>query len=95
MLALSRGYTNETQNTGFPYYRPNTNYPKGGVDGTDGNHPRYTTITSNLAREVGLYEKQSSFYVQAKTAQSIISGNVFFNVRQQIIRFYASSTPID
>jgi len=30
-------------------------------------------------REVGLYEKQSSFYVQAKTAQSIISGNVFFN----------------
>jgi hypothetical protein len=69
------GYTNETENTGFPYYRPNTNYPKGGVDGTDGNHPRYTTITSNLAREVGLYEKQSSFYVQAKTAQSTISGN--------------------
>ena len=73
------GYTNETENTGFPYYRPNTNYPQGGVDGTDGNHPRYTTITSNLAREVGLYEKQSSFYVQAKTAQSVISGNVFFN----------------
>jgi len=73
------GYTNETENTGFPYYRPNTNYPQGGVDGTDGNHPRYTTITSNLAREVGLYEKQSSFFVQAKTAQSTISGNVFFN----------------
>ena len=39
------GYTNETENTGFPYYAPNTNYPKGGVDGTDGNHPRYTTVT--------------------------------------------------
>ena len=73
------GYTNETENTGFPYYRPNTNYPQGGVDGTDGNHPRYTTVTSNTAREVGLYEKQSSFFVEAKTAQSIILGNVFFN----------------
>jgi hypothetical protein len=31
------------------------------------------------AREVGLYEKQSSFFIQAKTAQSIIQGNVFFN----------------
>ena len=40
---------------------------------------RYTTVLSNTAREVGLYEKQSSFYVQAKTAQSIIRGNVFFN----------------
>ena len=72
-------YTNETENTGFPYYSPNTNYPEAGVDGTDGNHPRYTTVTSNLAREVGLYEKQSSFFVQAKTAESIIQGNVFFN----------------
>jgi len=44
-----------------------------------GNTRRYTTVVGNLAREVGLYEKQSSFFVQAKTAQSIIQGNVFFN----------------
>jgi hypothetical protein len=56
-----------------------TNYPKAGVDGTDGEHPRYTTVTSCTSREVGLYEKQSSFFVQAKTAQSMIKGNVFFN----------------
>jgi len=49
------------------------------VDGTDGNHPRYTTVSGCSAREVGLYEKQSSFFVQAKTAQSTVSGNVFFN----------------
>jgi hypothetical protein len=55
------------------------NYPAAGVDGTDGNHPRYTTVTGCTAREVGLYEKQSSFFVQAKTAQSTIKGNVFFN----------------
>lgn len=45
-----------------------------GVDGTDGEHPRYTTVISNIAREIGLYEKQSSFFVEAKTAQSIILG---------------------
>jgi hypothetical protein len=69
------GHTNETATTGSPSYLPLTNYPQGGVDGTDGNHPRYTTVLSNTAREVGLYEKQSSFYIQAKTAESIIKGN--------------------
>jgi len=52
-----------------------TNHPMAGVDGTDGNHPRYTTVVNNIAREVGLYEQQSSFFVEAKTAQSIILGN--------------------
>jgi len=73
------GYTNETK---YDRGRPGielTNYPKAGVDGTDGEHPRYTTVVSNVAREVGLYEKQSSFFVQAKTAESVILGNVFFN----------------
>ena len=71
------GYTNETETDPG---RPNVKIahaPDAGVDGTDGEHPRYTTILSNTVREVGLYEKQSSFYVQAKTAQSIISGEVF------------------
>jgi len=84
---VSWGYTNETENTGFPYYTPNTNYPEAGVDGTDDNHPRYNHILRNLAREVGLYEKQSSFYMQAKTAQSTIYGNVFFNGPRAGINF--------
>jgi len=74
----SWGYTNETAADPGRNY-PLTNYPQAGVDGTDGEHPRYNQIVSNTAREVGLYEKQSSFYVQAKTAQSNITGNVFFN----------------
>merc|ERR1712048_1544292 len=81
------GYTNETENSGFPYYTPNSNYPDAGVDGTDGNHPRFSRILRNSAREVGLYEKQSSFYMQAKTAQSTISGNVFFNGPRAGINF--------
>lgn len=84
---VSWGYTNETETTGFPYYTPNTNYPEAGVDGTDGNHPRYNRILRNSAREVGLYEKQSSFYMQAKTAQSTIYGNVFFNGPRAGINF--------
>jgi len=75
----SWGYTNETENSGYPYYRPNTNYPAAGVDGTDGHHPDGTRVLRNLVREVGLYEKQNSFWVQAKTARTTIHGNVFFN----------------
>jgi hypothetical protein len=75
----SWGYTNETAtDPGRPGVAIE-NAPEAGVDGTDGEHPRYNTILSNTVREVGLYEKQSSFYIQAKTAQSTISGNVFFN----------------
>merc|ERR1712032_546217 len=79
--------TNETSNSGFPYYRPQVNAPDAGVDGTDGNHPRYNHILRNSAREVGLYEKQSSFFMQSKTAQSTIAGNVFFNGPRAGINF--------
>ena len=73
------GYTNETAtDPGRPGVAL-VGYPEAGVDGTDGEHPRYTTVTGNTIREVGLYEKQSSFFIQAKTAQSTILGNVFFN----------------
>jgi len=73
------GYTNETAtDPGRPGIQL-ANHPKAGVDGTDGEHPQYTTVTGCTAREVGLYEKQSSFFVQAKTAASVIVGNVFFN----------------
>ena len=73
------GYTNETaHDPGRPGVAL-AGYPEAGVDGTDGEHPRYTNILSNTVREVGMYEKQSSFFIQAKTAQSNIQGNVFFN----------------
>jgi len=81
----SWGYTNETRyDPGRPGVE-NIGYPAAGVDGTDGEHPRYTTVRGCTAREVGLYEKQSSFYVQAKTAQSLITGNVFFNGPRAVI----------
>jgi len=75
----SWGFTNETASDPARPGIALTGYPAAGVDGTDGEHPRYTKVIGNVAREVGLYEKQSSFYVQAKTAQTTITGNVFFN----------------
>jgi len=77
-----RSHLGAINETDFDPGRPGiilANAPAAGVDGTDGEHPRYNQIISNTAREVGLYEKQSSFYVQAKTAQSTIHGNCFFN----------------
>eukprot|EP01060_Flectonema_neradi_P022943 TRINITY_DN3115_c0_g1_i6.p1 TRINITY_DN3115_c0_g1~~TRINITY_DN3115_c0_g1_i6.p1 ORF type:complete len:617 (+),score=153.29 TRINITY_DN3115_c0_g1_i6:596-2446(+) len=70
------GYTNETAKN-----------PLEGFDGTDGNHPKYTTIVNNLAREIGHYEKQSSFWFQGKVAASIINYNVFFNGPRAGINF--------
>ena len=83
----SWGYTNETSTDPG---RPGivlANAPSAGVDGTDGEHPRHTTVTGCVAREIGLYEKQSSFYVQAKTAEARVVGNVFFNGPRAGINF--------
>eukprot|EP00930_Biecheleria_cincta_P022721 TRINITY_DN16550_c0_g1_i1.p1 TRINITY_DN16550_c0_g1~~TRINITY_DN16550_c0_g1_i1.p1 ORF type:complete len:805 (-),score=124.45 TRINITY_DN16550_c0_g1_i1:431-2791(-) len=73
------GYTNETtSDPGRPGVKL-ANVPAAGVDGTDGEHPRRTTVQNCSAREIGLYEKQSSFFIQAKTAESRVLSNVFFN----------------
>ena len=60
------GFTNETATDPARPGMQLTNYPLAGVDGTDGEHPRYTKVVGCSAREIGLYEKQSSFFVQAK-----------------------------
>ena len=38
---------------------------KVGPDGRNGEQPRGTQIIGNLARELGIYQKQSSFYFHA------------------------------
>jgi hypothetical protein len=83
----SWGYTNETESDPG---RPGVHLegaPARGVDGTDGEHPRYNMVKGCTVREVGLYEKQASFYMQAKTAYTILTGNVFFNGPRAGINF--------
>ena len=49
-------------------------------DGTDGQQPRFTNIERNYVREIGLIEKQSSAWFQAKACQTVVKDNVIFNV---------------
>ena len=53
---------------------------KSGIDGTAGEQPRGTQVLGNLVHELGHFEKQSSPWFQAKTAQTLLQGNIFFNM---------------
>ena len=54
--------------------------PEGyGSDGTSANQPRFNTVSYNLCRELGIHEKQSSFYTQFKSAQNHIHSNIVYN----------------
>jgi hypothetical protein len=50
-----------------------------GPDARDGNQPRYTHVVGNLVREIGLYQKQSSFWFQAVAARTHLDRNIHFN----------------
>ena len=58
-----------------------------GWDGIDGNQPRFSRILYNFVHELGIWEKQSSFYFQAKSCQNLIMGNIFFNGPRAGINF--------
>ena len=50
-----------------------------GEDGTGGEQPWFTNVSYNYVHEIGVWEKQSSFYVQFVTQQNVIEGNVAYN----------------
>jgi len=58
-----------------------------GPDARDGNQPRGTRIIGNIVHDIGIFEKQSSFYFQAAVAQSLIKDNVHFNGPRAGINF--------
>lgn len=58
-----------------------------GPDGRNGNQPRGTQILNNICREIGLWQKQSSFWFQAVTAQTFMKGNIFFNGPRAAVNF--------
>ena len=49
-----------------------------GYDGTEGNQPRGTYIGYNFVHELGIWEKQSSFYFQAKSCQNQVCYTVLY-----------------
>jgi hypothetical protein len=56
-------------------------------DGTDGNQPRRTTVSENFCHEIGIYQKQSSCYFHAVSAQSTVTKNLFFNGPRAMVNF--------
>lgn len=62
------------------------NLPEGvGLDGTGGEQPRYTNVYGNIVREIGLNERQSSAWSEAKACLSHVKGNLFFNMPRAAI----------
>jgi hypothetical protein len=53
--------------------------PRMGPDLTTGDQPRATIIEGNIARELGIWQKQSSFVFQAEAGLSIIRHNIVYN----------------
>lgn len=58
-----------------------------GMDGTNGEQPRFTKVVGNLVHELGLFEKQSSPWFQAITSQTLLQHNIFFNGPRALINF--------
>jgi len=52
---------------------------RNGPDAREGLQPRGNRIVGNLVREIGIFQKQSSMYFQATSAQTYLAGNVHFN----------------
>jgi len=57
------------------------------IDGTNGEQPRFTQVIGNLVHEIGHFTKQASAWFQAKSCQSFIAGNIFFNGPRAGINF--------
>ena len=49
--------------------------------------PRHNVIGWNLCRELGVWEKQSSFYTQFKSSENTIVGNIVFNGPRAHVNF--------
>jgi len=57
------------------------------TDGTGGEQPRLSQVTSNLCHEIGHKQKQSSFYFQALSAQATIADNIVYNIPRAALNF--------
>mmetsp|Transcript_15704 Transcript_15704/g.18909 ORF Transcript_15704/g.18909 Transcript_15704/m.18909 type:complete len:390 (+) Transcript_15704:2-1171(+) len=56
-------------------------------DGRNGDQPRFTLFDGNFCHQIGLFQKQSSCYFQAVSAQNTITRNVCFNLPRAAVNF--------
>eukprot|EP00730_Choanoeca_flexa_P009176 TRINITY_DN12600_c1_g2_i8.p1 TRINITY_DN12600_c1_g2~~TRINITY_DN12600_c1_g2_i8.p1 ORF type:complete len:851 (+),score=193.92 TRINITY_DN12600_c1_g2_i8:2-2554(+) len=60
---------------------------RAGIDARNGEQPRGISVIQNLIHELGHFEKQSSPWFQAKSAQNLIQQNVYFNMPRAGVNF--------
>lgn len=58
-----------------------------GIDGRAGEQPRGVVFEANFCYRVGIWQKQSSCYFQALSAQNTIADNIMFNLPRAAINF--------
>lgn len=58
-----------------------------GHDGTSGTQPRGTVLDSNFVSEIGVWQKQSSAWFQAKSCSSVLRNNIFVNGPRAAVNF--------
>ena len=56
-------------------------------DGTGGQQPRRGLIYGNVAHDIGLEQKQSSFYFTAQSCENTLVGNIVYNIPRAAINF--------
>ena len=56
-------------------------------DGTGGQQPRHSVISGNIVHDIGLEQKQSSFYFQAQSCENAIAANIVYNIPRAAINF--------
>ena len=61
--------------------------PGYGVDGSQGDQPRHNSVSRNICRELGVWEKQSSCYTQFKSSENTLEGNIFYNGPRAQVNF--------
>eukprot|EP01084_Bolivina_argentea_P180090 311129_1 len=72
----------DTENITFSYDKTTMGY-----DGTKGNVPMQINVIQNLIHEMGIWEKQSAAYFQAKSCSNNIIGNIIYNGPRAGINF--------
>lgn len=65
---------------------PAARLPDGvGIDGDGGDQPRGTVFASNVVRDIGLTERQSSAFGEFKACESAVEGNIVYNIPRAAI----------
>lgn len=56
-------------------------------DGTGSQQPRHSVIAGNICHDIGIEQKQSSFYFQAQSCENTLTANIVYNIPRAAVNF--------